>query len=251
MTDLAPSADRPDDGGRSGPDHTGATAEGAAAASARPGSGTVAVLGAGRVGTAIARVAMRSGYRVRLAASGDPKLIELIAQIMAPGALTATAAEAVAPADLVILAVPLGKHTTLDGDALAGKIVVDAMNYWPSTDGRDPELETAPSTSEVVARHLTRSAVVKTLNHIGYHDLEEQGRPAGNPGRRALAVAGDDPDATAFVRTFVDRLGFDPVDAGDLAAGVHLQPGTPVFNGQHDATTLVTLLREAPAAVGH
>ncbi|MBZ2197641.1 NADPH-dependent F420 reductase [Occultella gossypii] len=239
MSDPAQSADHPDDDGHRVP--TGADGD----------VGTVAILGAGRVGTAIARVAMRAGYQVRLAASGDPALIDLIAQIMAPGAVTTTAADAVTPAELVVLALPLGKHATLDGDALAGKVVVDAMNYWPSTDGRNPELEAAPSTSEVVARHLTRSAVVKTLNHIGYHDLEEHGLPAGAPGRRALGVAGDDPDATALVRGFVDRLGFDPVDAGDLAAGVHLQPGTPIFNGSHDATALSTLLREAPAAVGH
>ncbi|WP_231955427.1 NADPH-dependent F420 reductase [Occultella aeris] len=239
MTDHVPSADLPDDGSRGAPDGAGS------------GPGTIAVLGAGRVGTAIARTAIRAGYRVRLAASGDPALIDLIAQIMAPGADTSTAADAVASADLVVLALPLGKHATLDGDTLAGKVVVDAMNYWPSTDGRNPELEAAPSTSEVVARHLTGSAVVKTLNHIGYHELEEQGLPVGAPARRALAVAGDDPDATALVRAFVDRLGFDPVDAGDLASGVHLQPGTPIFNGSHDATTLATLLREAPAAVGH
>ncbi|WP_232847954.1 NADPH-dependent F420 reductase [Occultella kanbiaonis] len=241
MTDHVPSADLPDDGSPGALDDAGAGS----------GPGTIAVLGAGRVGTAIARVAMRAGYRVRLAASGDPALIDLIAQIMAPGADTSTAADAVASADLVVLALPLGKHATLDGDTLAGKVVVDAMNYWPSTDGRNPELEAAPSTSEVVARHLSHSAVVKTLNHIGYHELEEQGLPAGAPARRALGVAGDDADATALVRGFVDRLGFDPVDAGGLAAGVHLQPGTPIFNGSHDATTLATLLREAPAAVGH
>ena len=95
----------------------------------------IAVLGAGHVGPVIARVALDAGYQVSIAASGDPEKIELIVQVLAPGAEPRWAAEAVEEADLVVLAIPLHKFTTLDPSLLDGKLVVDTMNYWPPVDG--------------------------------------------------------------------------------------------------------------------
>lgn len=212
---------------------------------------TLGVLGAGRVGNAIARQAMRAGYRVLIAASGDPEEIALIVDVMAPGASAVRAADAARAADVVVLAVPLTRYAGLDRDALAGKVVVDAMNYWPETDGHLLELDDpGTSTSEVVQRHLDRSAVVKTLNHIGYHELETDHAPAGAPDRRALAVVGDDPHARARVAELVERLGFDAVDAGPLAVGALLEPGTEVFTGRHDRTALAGLLAVPSAVAG-
>jgi predicted dinucleotide-binding enzyme len=211
---------------------------------------TVGVLGAGRVGTAVARQVIRAGYDVLIAASGDPADIELIVGIMAPGAQAVTAAEAAARSDLVILSLPLHRYRSLDPASLRGKVVVDAMNSWPETDGEIPELAASPSSSEMVQAFLARSRLVKTLNHIGYHELETDGCEPGTPGRRALAVAGDDPAARAVVAGLVERLGYDAVDAGPLAAGAALEPGTPVFEGRHTADELRALLpadAEAPA----
>src|SRR4029077_9870020 len=84
-------------------------------------------------------------------------------------------------------------------------------------------------TSEVVAERLHDAAVVKTLNHVGYHELETYARPSGSVDRRALGVAGDDPDAANTVSAFVDRIGYDAVPVGALSAGRVLQPGGPVF----------------------
>jgi len=103
------------------------------------------------------------------------------------------------------------------------------------------------STSEVVQDFLAGSSVVKTLNHIGYKDLESLARPAGAPDRRALALAGDDEAARAAVGTFLDRLGYDPVDAGPLAAGRAFEPDTPIFAATHPAARLTELLSEACA----
>jgi predicted dinucleotide-binding enzyme len=202
----------------------------------------VGVLGAGRVGTAVARQALAAGYDVLVAASGDPADIELIVGVMAPGARAVTAAEAARRGDVVVLSLPLHRYRSLDPAALTGAVVVDAMNAWPATDGEIPELAAAPSSSELVQAHLAGARVVKTLNHIGYHELETDGTPPGTPGRRALAVAGDDPDARAVVAELVERLGYDAVDAGSLAAGAALEPGTPVFEGRHDAAALRALL---------
>lgn len=206
---------------------------------------TVGILGAGRVGTAIARQALRSGYRVLIAASGDPAEIGLIVDVMAPGAIAVTAADASAGSDVVALSLPLHKYTSLDPIALTGKIVIDAMNYWPDTDGHIAALEDASSSSEMVQAYLSDARLVKTLNHIGYHELETDYTPAGTTGRRALAVAGDDPTARAVVMDLVNGLGYDPVDAGRLRMGADLEPGTPVFTGRLDRTALTTLLAMA------
>ena len=209
---------------------------------------TIAVLGAGRVGTAVARQSLRAGFEVLIAASGDPADIELIASIMAPGARTVTAAEAAAAGDVVVLAIPLGKVTTLDPAMLDGKIVIDAMNFWAETDGVMPTLAGVVSSSHLVASVLPGTRLVKTLNHIGYHDLDTDHRPVGAPDRRALAVAGDDADATAVVASFIDAIGFDVVDAGSLVAGLALEPGTEVFTGVHNRAELEALLGVAVRA---
>jgi len=78
---------------------------------------------------------------------------------------------------------------------------------------------------------------VKTLNHIGYHDLETDARPAGAADRHALAIAGD-ADAASVVAEVIERFGFDAVYAGPLEAGVAFEPGSPVFGGRHTAAEL-------------
>ena len=190
--------------------------------------GRLAVLGAGHVGPVIARLAITAGHPVAIAASGDPEDIALITELVIPGAQPRWAADAVADADIVVLAMPLHRFLDLDPGLLNGKIVVDAMNYWPASDGVLKPFEDGGS-SETVARRLAGSAVVKALNHIGYHELEDRARPAGAPDRRAAGVAGDDPVAVATIAGLIDRVGYDPVRLANLRAGRVLQPGGPVF----------------------
>jgi len=190
----------------------------------------VAILGAGHVGTVIARLAAEAGYRVSVATSGDPEDIELTLQVLAPGTRARRVVEAVADADLVILAIPLHRFGELDPALLAGKVVVDMMNYWPEVNGFIAEFDSKDiSSSEQVALRLAGARVVKTLNHLGYHQLGEEARPPGGPERRALGVAGDDPAAVAVVSEFVERIGFDAVRVGRLYAGRMLEPDGPVF----------------------
>jgi predicted dinucleotide-binding enzyme len=190
----------------------------------------IAVLGAGHVGPVIARVAMEAGYPVSIAASGDPEKIELIAQVLAPGAEPRWAADAAGEADIVVLAIPLHKFTTLDSSLVAGKLVVDATNYWPPIDGVQELFEDRQyGSSELVQHRLARSTVVKTLNHIGYHELEDERRPAGSPQRRALGVASDDPRGVAVVAEVIEQIGYDAVRLNSLSAGRLLEPGGPVF----------------------
>ena len=190
----------------------------------------IAVLGAGHVGPAIARLALNANHRVMIATSGNPGDLALVTQLLIPGAEPRWAADAIADADIVVLAMPLHRFLRMDANALSGKLVIDAMNYWPPTDGRlPPHFDEDIGTSEVVAERLNKATVVKTLNHVGYHELENCARPHGFADRRALGVAGDDPDAVATVSAFLDRIGYDAVPVGPLSAGGVLQPGGPVF----------------------
>jgi predicted dinucleotide-binding enzyme len=193
---------------------------------------TISVLGAGRVGTAIARQALRAGYEVLIASSRPPAEIEMLVDVVVPGARAVSAETAAREGDIVILAIPLPKYRSLHTEDLAGKIVVDAMNYWAPTDGVLPEILSEASSSSVIQRHLAGARLVRTLNHIGYHELEEEGQPAGDPQRRALAVASDDAEARRVVAGVIDRLGYDPVEAGMLADASQFEPGTAIFDGR-------------------
>jgi len=214
--------------------------------SERPSDVTVGILGAGKVGTVLARLALAAGYRVLLAGSGPASKIALIVDVIAPGAVATTAADLAAQADVVILALPLGKYQSLPKQQLEGKLVIDAMNYWWEVDGiREDLADARTTTSEIVQRFLSGSRIVKAFNHIGYHDLDEGPRPAGAPDRLGLAIAGDSPDVDT-VAALVDAMGFDPVIAGPLPEGVRFEPHTELFGAVADADEVRAMLARFP-----
>jgi len=155
----------------------------------------------------------------------------------------------IADADLVILAIPLSRYRDLARHDFGGRIVIDAMNYWPPVDGTMAEFEGEESSSEVVQRLLPSARIVRALNHIGYHELEENALPPATPGRQALAIAGDDPLARAAVAAFIDRLGYDPVDAGPLHAARGFVAGLPLFGTRLDRAEMLAALDGLGAAV--
>ncbi len=201
---------------------------------------TVGVIGAGRLDTAIARLAVRAGLEAYVAGSRDPAALRDRLAREVPGARAGTVPDAAA-CDVVVLALPLRRLRELDPAAFAGRVVVDATNHVPLWDGPVPGVAASPSSSEYVQAHLVGARVVKTLNHLGADELEHDAAPPGTPGRRALGVAGDDPEAVRTAMALVERLGFDAVEVGPLAAGAGLEPNSAVFNGLYDREELAAL----------
>jgi 8-hydroxy-5-deazaflavin:NADPH oxidoreductase len=188
------------------------------------------IVGAGKFGTTLARAAIAAGYDVAISGSGPADDIALTVDVLAPGARAATTDEVVRDADLIVLAVPTHRFRELPRELFAGKILIDAMNYWKPVDGDDAELATAmDGTSAIVQQQFPSARVVKSLNQLGYHQFEETRRDRGAADRIAIGAAGNDRLAVRRVMRFLDRLGFDPVDAGPLENGLVLQPdGSPI-----------------------
>jgi predicted dinucleotide-binding enzyme len=179
---------------------------------------TMGIIGSGHIGSQLARLATSVGYDVVLSNSRGPEtLADLVAEL-GPKASAATAADAAAAGDVVVVTVPLGSYRDLPAGPLAGKTVIDTCNYYPQRDGRIPELDDeSTTTSELIQAQLPGARVVKAFNNIYFADLTTDGKPAGTPGRRALTIAGDDTDAKRTVTSIIDEFGFDVVDAGPLA----------------------------------
>jgi 8-hydroxy-5-deazaflavin:NADPH oxidoreductase len=203
----------------------------------------VGIIGAGKLGMTLARLALAAGYEVAVAGSGAAERIELTIEVLAPGAIASTVADVVDLADVIVLAVPTHRFRELPSDMFDGKVVVDAMNYWPDTDGEDAELASADGgSSTVVQAHFPGARIVKSLNQLGYHELEEYSRGPGALDRAAVAAAGDDREAVRTVMHLVERLGFDAVDGGELAIGKRLEPDGSPYAETFTADTLAARL---------
>ncbi len=206
----------------------------------------IGIFGAGKVGTALARLLMDAGHEVLISGSPRQTALDLLVSVIAPGARVVSADALVDGADVIIAAVPFGKARSLPWHRFGGRIVVDAMNYWPPVDGNIAEIDDdLRSTSEINATLNPEARLVKSFNHLGYHEMEDDSLPAGSPLRRALAVVGDDAEARAVVARLIDEIGFDAVDGGPLANGRALEPGHAAFGRELSSAELTALMAGA------
>jgi predicted dinucleotide-binding enzyme len=206
---------------------------------------TIGLIGAGNIGSNIARAAITAGYDVILSNSRGPETLASLVAELGPKARAASADDAAQLADIAVVAVPLHSYQKVPVEPLAGKIVVDANNYYPQRDGSIAELDNESTTvSELLQAHLPTSHVVKGFNHIRAAAIVGDARPAGSADRRGLAVAGDDA-AKARVAQLMDEFGFDVVDAGPLSEGWRFQRDTPGYVTPFSAAELTVRLAEA------
>lgn len=207
---------------------------------------TVGLIGAGNIGTAVARLALAAGQQVVLSNSRGPEtLADLVAEL-GEGASADTAEGAATRGDLVVVTIPLHAYESVPVEPLAGKVVVDTNNYYPGRDGRIARLDSGEATSSgLLQEHLPTSHVVKAFNHIGAQQLADDGTPTGTAGRRALSLYGDDEASVGLVSQWLDRLGYDAVVGGDLAESWRIQPDTPGYGPRLDADGLRAALEAA------
>lgn len=207
---------------------------------------TIAFIGSGHIGSQLARLAVAQGFDVVMSNSRGPHTLSGLVDELGPHARAATPTEAAAAGDLAVVTIPLQAIDSVPVEELAGKVVIDTNNYYPSRDGQILELDDETTTvSELLQRHLPTSRVVKAFNHIMAAHLTEEAQPAGTPGRRALAVIGDDPDAVATVAHLIDSFGFDPVQVSPLSEGWRIQRDTPGYGPHLSAVDLRESLAQA------
>ena len=200
---------------------------------------TIGLIGAGHIGSQLARLAVRHGYDVVVSNSRGPETLKELVSELGPRARASTPREAAEAGDIVVVTIPLKNIGDLPPVPLTGKIVIDTNNYYPERDGHIAELDQErTTTSELLQRHLPNSKVVKAFNHIYAAELTTHNQPAGTPNRRALAIAGNDAEAKRVVAQLIDQFGFDVVDIGPLSDSWRIQRDTPGYGPRRTAEEL-------------
>lgn len=199
----------------------------------------IGIIGAGNIGSAVAKAAVRAGHDVVIANSRGPEtLTDLVAEL-GDRARAATAEEAGAAGDVVVLTIPLHAIDQVPAEPLAGKILIDTNNYYFERDGNIAALDNGETTtSEIVQRQFPDSWVVKGFNHIQAAEIVTDGLPAGDANRRALATASEHPAAIEFITRLYDEFGFDTVDIGSLAESWRVERDRPAYGVRQNAEEL-------------
>ncbi|MFC5366447.1 NADPH-dependent F420 reductase [Salinirubrum litoreum] len=191
---------------------------------------TIGVIGSGNIGRTLAELFVAAGHEVVISNSRGPESLADLVADLGERACAGTVAEAAECGEIVVEAIPFGAYRELPAEALAGKIVVSASNYYPNRDG---EIDFGGlSQTELVADHLGESRIVKAFNTMYWETLRDEGRPSATASERlVLFLAGDDPEAKAVVSELIAEIGFAPIDTGSLAVGGRKQePGSPIYN---------------------
>jgi predicted dinucleotide-binding enzyme len=207
---------------------------------------TVGIIGAGHIGSTLARGLVDRGYEVVISNSRGPETLTALVDDLGANASAGTVTDAAASGDIVIVTVPLAAYRQVPVEPLAGKIVLDTNNYYWERDGHIDVLdEKRATTTGLLQEHLPTSKVVKAFNHIGSAEILTTGSEPGTNGRRALATASDHADAVAFVTDLYDRFGFDTVDVGSVAESWRVERDQPAYVIRQTQTELEANLARA------
>jgi predicted dinucleotide-binding enzyme len=207
---------------------------------------TIGLIGAGHIGSQVARAAIATGYDLVISNSRGPETLAELASELGPRARAGTPEEAATAGDLVVVAIPVKAIGEVPAEPLIGKAVIDTNNYYPKRDGNITALDDHSLTSsELLQTKLPRARVVKAFNHIYAHQITSDATPPRTGNRRALAIAGDDAVAKAQVAELIDGFGFDVVDVGPLAESWRIQPGAPGYGPRLNVEELTAALAAA------
>lgn len=210
----------------------------------------VGIIGAGNIGSALARTLIEHGYTVTIANSRGPETLADLVSDLGPSATAATATDAAVAGDFVVVTIPLKNYKAVPVEPLAGKIVIDTNNYYWERDGRFPELDEGSATvSGLLQAHLPESKVAKGFNHIRSDEIQTTGSPAGTPNRRALATASDFPEAAERVSALYDQFGFDSVNIGPLSESWRVERDRPAYVTRQNKSELEQNLKAAPRTI--
>jgi 8-hydroxy-5-deazaflavin:NADPH oxidoreductase len=191
---------------------------------------TIGIIGSGHVGSNLAKAAMAHGYDVVLSNSQGPDSLADLVSELGPRASEATPAEAAAAGDFAIVAIPITTIDQVPVEPLAGKVVIATINYFPQRLGHIAEIDDGTTTAPgLLQTHLPASKVVRAFSMIDAADMSGDGHPEGDPNRRALALAGDDPAAKELVAGLYNEFGFDALDIGGLDESWRVDAGQPAF----------------------
>jgi len=191
---------------------------------------TIGIIGSGHVGASLAAAAVAHDYDVVLSNSTGPDSLASLVADLGPRAKAGTPEEAAAAGDFAIVAIPITTVDQVPAAPLAGKVVLATINYFPQRDGHIAAIDNGTTTAPgVLQAHLPASKVVRAFSMLDAADMSGDGHPQGDPRRRALALAGDDPAAKELVARLYDQFGFDAVDLGGLAESWRVDPGQPAF----------------------
>lgn len=191
---------------------------------------TIGIIGAGEVGSHIARAAIASGYKVVLANSRGPETLQGLVEALGSSARAASAESTASAGDVVVIAVPLKLVNDMPVGALAGKIVLDTNNYMVWRDGRIPVIDSGEKTvHELRQEQLPMSKVAKAFTHIQAPRILTWGKPRGQLGRLALSTSSNFPEAVEWVTQLYDQFGFDTVNNSPLNDSWRSAPGQPAW----------------------
>lgn len=211
-----------------------------------PSMTTVGIIGAGHIGSALAKGFANNDYDVVIANSRGPETLTDLVTSIGDRAHAATAQDAAEAGEFVIVTVPLKAIGEIPVAPLAGKIVLDTNNYYFERDGHIAALDDKKTTtSQMLKEHLPESVVVKAFNHIMAADILTDGSPAGTENRRALATASDSDEGVALITRVYDEFGFDTVNIGPLSESWRVERDQPAYVVRQNADELTQNLARA------
>ncbi len=205
----------------------------------------IGIIGTGAIGSILAKKLSAAGHRVKITNTRSMSELNKIATDL--GAEAATIEDVVHGVDAIIFSIPFNAYQNLPENLLQNVpqdvTVMDTSNYYPVRDGELPKLRNK-NESEYISETLRRP-IIKVFNNIFAYTLQNRGKAAGEEGRIAISIAGDNEKHKKVAIELVETLGFDTVDGGTLAESWRQEPGTPAYCTELNSAELKHALAEA------